>query len=71
MKGEKTIKEVRKRHEKEIETFRDNCPHEVISDWMQYHWAPGHYSHDVKICDRCEKTMEERYPVVRNSLTLT
>lgn len=58
-----TMKGVRERHQKEIEEFQENCPHEIISDWMQYYWAPGHYSHEVKICERCEKVMESNLPV--------
>jgi len=52
------MKELRERHEKEIIEFQESCPHSEISDWMPYMWAPGHYSHDVRICIRCEKTLE-------------
>ena len=57
---ENNMKELRERHKKEIIEFQESCPHEKLSDWMPYMWAPGHFSHDVKICTRCEKTMEER-----------
>jgi hypothetical protein len=55
-----TVKELRERHRQEIEDFRDTCRHLVISDWLQYMWAPGHYDGHVKVCDRCGKIMEER-----------
>jgi hypothetical protein len=53
-----TIKQIRERHKKEIEDFQSNCRHLTISDWMPFMWAPGHYSHEVKICLRCNKIME-------------
>jgi hypothetical protein len=55
-----TIKQIRERHKKEIEDFQRDCRHSVISDWMPFMWAPGHYGLDVKICNRCNKTMETR-----------
>lgn len=48
------------RHAREIQEFQDDCPHETISDWMPYMWAPGHYGADVQICLRCHKTMRTR-----------
>lgn len=62
IKSEESIKQIRERHAKEIEDFQENCSHSNISDWMEYHWAPGHYSHHVKICNRCQKIMDEKYP---------
>ena len=53
-------KEMRERHKKEIEALQVECPHMAISDWMDYYWAPGHYSHQVKVCKKCGKTMNKR-----------
>ncbi len=58
--SEETIKEMRERHDKEISEFREACPHKKISGWMPYEWAPGHQSGFVKVCERCEKTMESK-----------
>jgi len=57
---ENNMKEIRERHKKEIIEFQEACPHTEVSNWMPYMWAPGHFSHDVRICMRCEITMEER-----------
>ena len=54
------IEEMSKRHKKEINDLQDSCEHNSISDWMEYHWAPGHYSHDVKVCNTCGKIVEEK-----------
>lgn len=58
--AEDTMKEMKERHQKEIEDFQNNCPHTVLSDWMPYMWAPGHYSCDVRVCERCNKIMAEQ-----------
>jgi len=57
---ENNIKEIRERHIKEITEFQESCPHPEVSNWMQYHWAPGHYSHDVRTCIRCGMILKER-----------
>ncbi len=54
------MKQIRERHKKEIDDFINGCPHTEISDWMPFMWAPGHYGPDVKICNRCYKTVEEQ-----------
>jgi hypothetical protein len=55
-----TMKELCERHAREIEDFKNACPHAKVSDWMPYMWAPGHFGADVKICLRCHKTMETK-----------
>ena len=67
-----TAKETRARHEEELKNLQDNCSHEIISDWMPYMWAPGHYGADVKVCEHCEKTIETRCDeVVASAITTT
>lgn len=56
------IEMMRKRHEKEIAKLQKNCKHKEISDWMEYHWAVGHFSHYVKVCLFCGKTVAEDSP---------
>lgn len=56
------IEMMRKRHEKEIAKLQKNCKHKEISDWMEYHWAVGHFSHYVKVCLFCGKTVAEDTP---------
>ena len=53
------IQQMQLRHEKEIKDLQENCPHEEISDWMDYHWAVGHAAgYKVKLCKHCGKTVE-------------
>ncbi len=66
---DKTIEQIRERHKKEIDAFMSTCPHPEISGWTPYMWAPGHISHYVKTCNRCEKVIEEDYPIVSNVVT--
>ena len=56
----KTIDTIRARHAKEIQVFQDNCRHEDISGWMPYMWAPGHFGSDVRVCNICGKTVEQK-----------
>jgi hypothetical protein len=56
------IEQMRKRHEKEIETLQKKCKHKEISDWMEYHFAIGHFSHYVKVCKYCGKIIKEDKP---------
>lgn len=56
---DETIKTIRERHQKEIDAFISLCLHVEISNWMPFMWAPGHFSHNVKICNRCGKIVEE------------
>jgi len=51
--------QLRKRHRKEIDDFRAACPHPKVTGWIPFMWAPGHFSHHVKICERCGDTVEE------------
>lgn len=57
---ENNLKEIIKRHDKEIEEFQDSCTHSEISNWMPHMLVPGHFSHDARICKRCEKILESR-----------
>lgn len=54
---EETITQISERHKKEIEEFQEACPHS-ISNWMPFMWAPGHFGKNVKVCERCGKTLE-------------
>jgi hypothetical protein len=58
-----TMAEIKKRQQEEIEEFQDSCPHASISNWIPYMWAPGHFGNHVKICERCNKIMEEDIPL--------
>jgi len=60
-----TIKEMRERHEREIESLQENCPHPLDqrSDWMEMCWAVAHSSgYFVKECNLCGKVMEKSDP---------
>ena len=56
---QETMKEMLSRHEEEIVDFQNRCSHRNVSDWMPYMWAPGHFSHNVKVCRNCDKIVDE------------
>ena len=56
---EKTMKQIRRRQEKERTKFQNNCPHKK-SQWMDYMWAPGHFGLPVRTCNVCEKILERK-----------
>lgn len=51
-----TAKSLREDYEKKLKDLQSSCNHDELSVWMDYMWAPGHYSnYKVKICNICEK----------------
>ena len=55
-----TAKEMRARHERELEELQEQCLHPKVSDWLLQEWAPGHFVGEVKICELCEKVLAGR-----------
>ena len=53
-----TIKQMLKRHEREIRELEAECPHKKLSKWMDWAWAPGHFSGRVKVCENCGKVIK-------------
>lgn len=67
------LAEIRERHKKEIEQFQEACPH-TNRQWLEYHWAPGHFSGQMNlVCNRCEKTLETKnvYKDLRQDAKIT
>lgn len=56
------IEMMRERHEKEIASLQSKCKHKDISDWQEFHWAVGHFSHYVKVCLFCGKIVKKDIP---------
>ncbi len=52
-----TAKELREKFEYNLKKLQDSCNHENLC-YLPYHFAPGHYSHMVNVCDNCEKIIE-------------
>ena len=52
------MNKIKERHAKEIADFIEACPHPKITGWIPFMWAPGHFSHNVKVCERCGKTVD-------------
>ena len=52
---------MRERHAKELIFLQEECLHEEISKWMEYHWAPGHSMGKVRVCRFCDKIMEKTW----------
>lgn len=57
---DENAEQMRERHAKELQELQDKCSHKKISDWMPYMWAPGHYGPKVKICNHCQKIVEQQ-----------
>ena len=56
-----TAKSLRDKLELDLKELQAKCKHREISEWMEQHWAIGHYSGtDVKLCNKCEKIIETR-----------
>jgi len=52
----KTAKELRRKFDRDMEELQESCEHKELSDWLDYMWAPGHYSlYRVKECKICGK----------------
>lgn len=53
-----TGKSLREDYEKRLKNLQSECNHDDLSVWMDYVWAPAHYSgYQVKVCNTCEKRM--------------
>jgi len=59
-----SFKEMKKRHDEEIEALQDNCLHIDVSPWTDFMWAPGHFGLPVKYCKFCEKVLERKEPEI-------
>lgn len=56
-----TFDELKKEFDDKVQKLRDSCLHTNLSEWMDYQWAPAHSTGiEVKICNRCQKIIEER-----------
>ena len=51
------VRQMRARHQVELEELQENCLHKEISDWIDYYWAPAHCGGKVRICNFCDKIM--------------
>ena len=51
-------KELRDKFEKDLKDLQDNCPH-TESTWRLSEWAPGHLGPKVKMCNECDKILEQ------------
>ena len=52
------IEQMRKRHKQEIASLEKDCPHTELSKWLDFAWAPGHFSGRVKVCERCVNSIQ-------------
>lgn len=54
-----TAEDLRKECEAAINSLQARCPHSKV-EWMEHHFAPGHYGGMVLVCNRCEYILENR-----------
>ncbi len=65
------IKQMVKRHTREIDNLQKLCKHIKKSEWIFNEWAPGHFGGKVKVCKWCGKIIE-RMPIKgQESITTT
>ncbi len=64
-------KKMIKRHNKEIKDLQNNCKHKKVSDWVDFMGAPAHVSHQVRVCEFCDKEMyKKRSITIPSTVTL-
>jgi hypothetical protein len=65
-KGVNTMKsydDLKKEFDDAVEKLRNECPHEDVSDWMEYYWAPAHSTGTlVKSCNFCRQIVRRLRP---------
>ena len=52
---------MRKRHDEELKTLQEHCTHKKLSEWIDYHWAPGHILGKCRVCVNCDKIIEKTW----------
>lgn len=62
-----SYEELKKEFYKKVELLRKNCKHEKLSDWISYHWAPGHSLGECKICLYCQDIIEKTWKTFEQS----
>jgi len=56
-----TYKELREEFNEKVKKLRESCKHPITTGWMDYCWAPAHYSGvEIKVCSICGAIVEER-----------
>jgi len=60
-----TYKQLQRDFEHKVKVLQESCPHKK-SEWRDVMWAPGHYAdHSVKVCKRCNKTIEKKKHIIK------
>jgi hypothetical protein len=54
------IGEMRRRHQKEIDKLREDCPHPRKTEWMDYQPILGHTMGQVRCCVFCGQILQKR-----------
>ena len=49
---------LREKFNSDLSKLQKECKHELVSEWLNSMWAPGHFGLPVKVCLVCNKTME-------------
>jgi hypothetical protein len=57
-----TAKSLRDDFNERLAALQKRCKH-TKTQWMDFQWAPGHFSGRVKVCLRCEKIIKEAKPL--------
>jgi hypothetical protein len=51
-------KDLRDEFDRKLKELQDSC-HHLESMWMDSMWAPGHFGPKVKVCNECDKVLEQ------------
>ncbi len=55
-----TAQQLRDKFEEDLKTLQITCPH-IEAEWLEHHFAPGHFSGVmVNVCRCCEKILEDK-----------
>lgn len=55
------IGQMRKRHEREVESLQENCPHTKLSKWVDEYWAIAHGTgFQIKVCTACGEVVRKQ-----------
>lgn len=50
---------LKREFDKAVKELRENCSHEVLSEWVEVYWAVGRSAgYESRFCERCGKQMD-------------
>lgn len=50
--------QLRDKYEQDLAQLQETCEHEK-AEWMEHHFAPGHFDGMVFVCANCDKILKK------------